>query len=134
MGYIAKADGVISENEIREARKIMLNNFKLNKTQILSAMNFFNEGKQSTFSLENTLGKFVATCGGYTELMRYFLELQVRSAMADGVSRPKVKQTLSYICSRLGLPVTELEYFLRVYRYNSNTQEERFILPNENSQ
>src|SRR5262245_56904496 len=51
MGYIAKADGRVSENEIRVATHIM-QNMMLTESQRLQAINYFQQGKQANFNLD----------------------------------------------------------------------------------
>ena len=54
MGHIAKADGRVSEQEIASARAVMYA-LHLNGAQMLSAMGYFNEGKQPQFDLDAAL-------------------------------------------------------------------------------
>ena len=54
MGHVAKADGRISENEIRVARSIM-QRMRLGAKQKQQAIQFFNDGKRSSFNLEEAL-------------------------------------------------------------------------------
>jgi len=121
MGYIAKLNGVVSENEIKVARDIMLHDFHLDHNQMLLAIQFFNEGKSHEFELEATISRFKAVCGKYENLRRFFLELQVKAAMADKVLGDNERGRLVYICGRLGIPLSELEYQLQAYGYNFYT-------------
>lgn len=125
MGCLAKADGVVSENDIRVARDIMLHDFKLTQAQMLAAIQFFNEGKQPNFDLGIALNKFKATCVKQPDLRRYFLELIVKAAVADKVLWPAVHAKLQFICKRLNVAQTELEYQLRTYNYSSYTSQQR---------
>lgn len=123
MGYISKADGVVSENEIRAARDVMLHYFRLNKQQTLAAINYFNEGKLAHFNIKWCLRKFNATCGRYRDLRKYFLEILVKAAMADNVLRESQRGRLVYICSTLGISLDDLEAQLRFYGYNAYQQQ-----------
>jgi len=118
MGYLAKIDGVVSEKEIQVAREIMRNDFNLNSVQTSLAMQYFNEGKNKNFDLENSMRIFKAACGRYSDLRRFFLELQVKAAMADNILHEAERGRLVYICGTLNIPLTELDYQLRVYGYN----------------
>src|SRR5689334_20723249 len=54
MGCIAKADGRVSESEIRAARGVM-QQMRLSPDQVQSAIRFFTEGKDAAFPLERTI-------------------------------------------------------------------------------
>jgi DnaJ like chaperone protein len=119
MGYLAKADGVVSERDIQVVRQIMLNDFKLDKKQMLMAIGYFNEGKNPNFNIANSLNKFRVICGGYTDLRKFFLELLVKASLADKVLRDSQRGRLLFICGALGIRDSELEYQLRIYGYSS---------------
>lgn len=119
MGYLAKADGVVSEREIHVVRQIMLNDFKLDKKQMLMAIGYFNEGKAPNFNIANSLNKFRVICGGYTDLRKFFLELLVKASLADRVLRDAQRGRLLFICGALGIQDSELEYQLRIYGYTT---------------
>lgn len=119
MGYLAKADGVVSEREIQVVRQIMLNDFKLDKKQMLMAIGYFNEGKNPNFNIANSLNKFRVICGGYTDLRKFFLELLVKASLADHMLRDSQRGRLLFICGALGIQDSELEYQLRIYGYST---------------
>lgn len=117
MGFIAKTDGIITENEIKVARDIMLNDFKLTEAQMSLAIQYFNEGKQPDFDLNAMLLQFKTACGKYADLRRYFVELQAKAAMADKILHNAERGRLVFICSSLGIPLSELDYHLHNYGY-----------------
>lgn len=121
MGYLAKIDGVVSEREVQVARNIMLNDFNLDKRQMLMAIGFFNEGKNPDFNLNASLNKFKEDCGKFSELRRFFLELEVKAAVADKVLREAQKAKLIIICNTLGIQLSELDYQLGIYGYAATT-------------
>ena len=51
MGYIAKADGRVSEHEIQAARSLM-RQMQLNDAQQTAAIDLFQKGKEADFPLE----------------------------------------------------------------------------------
>jgi DnaJ like chaperone protein len=83
MGHVAKADGRVSEEEIAAARKVMAE-LRLNGAQIHAAIHHFTRGKNPEFDLESTMQQFVTTCAHRPDLMRVFLEVQVRACL-EGV-------------------------------------------------
>lgn len=117
MGCLAKANGVVSERDIQNARLIMLNDFNLDRQQMLAAIKFFNEGKQSHFDLNAALKEFKAVCGTYNDLRRFFLELLVKASLLDKVISDKQYKMLVLICNRLDIQTAELEYQLTSYGY-----------------
>ena len=121
MGYLAKADGVVSEREIQVARNIMLNDFNLDHRHMFLAIEHFNLGKRADFDLSSALNKFKEICASYPELRRFFLELVVKASVADRVLRDAQRARLIYICNTLGIQLSELDYQLRIYGYGTNT-------------
>lgn len=123
MGCIAKADGVVSEAEIRVARDIMLNDFHLTQAQMLAAIRFFNEGKQPDFDLDSALKKFRTVCVQKPALRQYFLEMMVKAASADQVLWPAMLSKLQHICRKLNVPLNQLDYLLRIYNFSAYSKK-----------
>lgn len=125
MGYLAKADGVVSEREVQVARNIMLNDFNLDRRQMLLAIGYFNEGKKHDFKLGEALSKFKSIAASHADLRRFFLEIVVKASVADRVLRDAQRARLIYICNTLGIQLSELDYQLRIYGYSSGTTKEK---------
>ena len=91
MGYLAKADGRVSEPEIAAARAVMAE-LRLDAEQIRQAIACFTAGKQPGFDLAGELSALAHACRGRPDLVRVFLEIQVRAALAgnnlEGAVRP----------------------------------------------
>jgi DnaJ like chaperone protein len=100
MGYIAKADGRVSEAEIKTARAIM-DRMALSEDMRKTAIRLFNEGKRPDFPLDGTLDQFRAECHRRSSLLRLFIELQLEAAYADGGLHTTEEQLLLRICDRL---------------------------------
>src|SRR5689334_8565535 len=83
MGYVAKADGRVSEAEIAAARKVMAE-LRLDGVQIHAAIAYFTRGKSPDFDLDGSMNEFAAACAHRPDLLRVFLEIQVRAAL-EGV-------------------------------------------------
>ncbi|MGH8399814.1 MAG: co-chaperone DjlA [Gammaproteobacteria bacterium] len=115
MGHIAKADGRVSEDEIRAARAVMVH-MNLVPEQQQAAMALFNQGKQPEFPLDSVLQQFRSECGGQPALLRMFLQIQLHAAFADGVFHPAEQAIFNRICAVLGISQAELhqhEEFVR---------------------
>src|SRR5579859_463219 len=72
MGYLAKADGRVSEREIAAARGVM-SDLRLNPTQVHAAIEYFTVGKQPGFDPAMELSGLRHACQGRPELLRVFL-------------------------------------------------------------
>lgn len=107
MGHVAKADGRVSENEIRMARAVM-NHLKLSPSRIEEAIALFNTGKQPAFELDSAMRRFVRTCGHRRDLFRIFIEIQLQAALADGQVTPAERHVLEKVASHLGIAAWEL--------------------------
>ena len=107
MGCLAKADGRVSEQEIAAARTIMAQ-LRLTPAQVQAAIQCFTQGKHPGFDLDTELTGLRRTCAGRPDLMRVFLELQVRAALAGNNLEGPVRPLLSRIANRLGLSPFEL--------------------------
>ena len=110
MGHISKADGRVSESEIRAARAVMAQ-MNLSAEQQRSAMEFFNQGKQPGFPLDAAVTEFRQACGGYPGLVSMFLQIQMAAALADGVMHPAEQAVFNRICALLGIPPIALRQY-----------------------
>ena len=115
MGYIAKADGRVSEQEISAARAVMAE-LRLDPTRVQQAIDCFTAGKQPGFDLTAELTDLGRACSGRPDLVRVFVEIQVRAALSgnnlDGPVRPLVNR----IAGRLGVSPFELAQIEAVLR------------------
>ena len=117
MGHIAKADGRVSENEIRAARAVMAQ-MNLSPEQQRAAMEYFNQGKQPEFPLDAAVTEFHQACGGYPGLVSMFLQIQMAAALADGIMHPAEQAVFNRICALLGIPpivLRQYEEFARAH-------------------
>lgn len=110
MGHIAKADGRVSEDEIRAARAVMAH-MNLAPEQQRAAMALFNQGKQAGFPLDSVLQQFRSECGGQPALLHMFLQIQLHAAFADGVFDPAEQAIFNRICAVLGIPQAVLHQY-----------------------
>jgi DnaJ like chaperone protein len=108
MGYIAKADGRVTADEIRLAEAVM-GRLGLNAQMRDSARKLFNEGKSDDFPIDEVMIQFKKEVQRRTTLIQMFLEIQLQAAYADGVMHPAEKIVLADICGYLGIPVSQLD-------------------------
>lgn len=115
MGSIAKADGRVSETEIQAARGIM-HQLRLTPEQVQMAIRFFSEGKQPQFDLPGTVSELRRVCGRRHDLLRMFMEMQMRAALfGNNVSGPARAQ-LQRVAQALGISGIELAHLEAVLR------------------
>lgn len=106
MGYIAKAEGRVSEDAI-DVAKTFMQDLQLNKTQIEMAKNAFNTGKKSDFKLVETLLPFKHTLQAHPHLIMTFLNIQYRAIQNQGFTYKKLR-ALNQVLQVLGFaPIQE---------------------------
>ena len=120
MGYLAKADGRVSEREIAAARGVM-SDLRLNSQQVQSAIDYFTVGKQGNFDPAAELGGLRHACQGRPELLRVFLEIQVRAALAGNNMEGPVRDLLTRVAGRLGVAPLELAQIETVLRIRTGS-------------
>jgi DnaJ like chaperone protein len=111
MGHICKADGQVSRDEIAAAKRVM-EHMELNPDQIRAARALFNEGKKSSFPVDEVLHQLRQEIGHRLTLKRMFMEIQCVAASADGTVHPAEKRLLLHVCDVLGISHYELESLL----------------------
>jgi len=126
MGHVAKSDGRVSESDIRAARAVMTD-FVLDDAQVARAIASFNIGKQAEYDTERAVMSLRRTCAGRPDLLRTFLEIQVRAAIGgsdlQGPSRPLLTR-MAAMLGVGGLEFAQLETLLRIrYRARGNRGE-----------
>lgn len=116
MGYLAKADGRVTEAEISAARTIM-HELHLDPSHVELAIGAFNRGKLPDYPIEAELARLRAICGPRHDLLRVFLEIQVRAALAGNDLKGPVRGLVLGVAQQLGftgLEVAQLEAALRL--------------------
>jgi DnaJ like chaperone protein len=119
MGHVAKADGRVSEQEIQAARAVM-SQLRLSTEQVQVAIACFTEGKSAQFSLDAALVGLYRGCGGRPDLMRAFMEIQMRAALMGNDLQPQARRVLQHMASQLGLGVIEFAHIEAVLRMRRN--------------
>lgn len=118
MGHVAKADGRVTEDEIRSARAIM-HHMRLEPGQVQEAIRLFTEGKQPDFPLDETVDRFKRVSGRRRDLHRAFVEIQVQAALFAGSINGPTRDVLWRVAQALGVTRVELaqiEALIRLQR------------------
>jgi DnaJ like chaperone protein len=106
MGYVAKSDGRVSEAEIDAARRLM-QELSLGAADISAAIACFRTGKAAGYDAELSIERLRESCGLRYDLLRAFVDLQLRAALAGNGISPPVRRILVGIAERLGLSALE---------------------------
>jgi DnaJ like chaperone protein len=115
MGCLAKADGRVSEQEISAARAVM-SELRLDAVRVQQAIECFTAGKRPGFDLAAELADLARACAGRPDLVRVFVEIQVRAALSGNNLDGPVRPLLNRIAGRLGVSPFELAHIEAVLR------------------
>ena len=108
MGHLAKADGLVTRDEIRVAARVM-DEMQLSGAHRQLAQRLFREGRAAEFPIGEVLDQFRRECRYSTHLLIMFVEILMHAAFADGELHAQERALLQSICARLRLPAGELE-------------------------
>jgi len=118
MGHVAKSDGRVSEQDIAAARRIF-RQFNLGDAETRAAMEFYSQGKHVDFDAGAMLAELANACRGREEVLRMFLEIQMRAAlMGDGLSGV-TRATLSSVAATLGIGALEFAHLEALLRFQA---------------
>ncbi len=118
MGHVAKADGRVTEQEIAAARGVMTA-LRLDSMQVAAAINEFTRGKHNSFDVMDELTRLRYACAGRPDLIRVFMEIQVRFALAGNNIEGPVRKYLNRVASAVGISEFELRQIEAVLRIQS---------------
>src|SRR5262245_42739086 len=115
MGHVAKSDGRVSEAEIAAARQVMAE-LRLNGAQIHAAIGHFTRGKSSDYDLDGTMHDLAEVCAHRPDLLRVFLEVQVRAALEGVDMQGPARTTVQRVAELLDVSRLELAHMEAVLR------------------
>ena len=107
MGAVCKADGHVSENEIRVA-EALFDQLRLSGEAREAAKRAFNRGKSADFDLDAELARFAAASRTQPMFRQMFLQVQVSAIIADGQMHAAEHAMLTRIARALGLSDRDL--------------------------
>lgn len=118
MGFLAKCDGRVSEEEIRAARALM-HRLGLDPVETRQAMDGFREGKQPSFPLHASLRELRRQSRGRSELRTLYVQLLLEVALSKHALHRRERATLWTICSELDIGRVELAQLEAMLRAQS---------------
>ena len=102
MGYVAKADGRVSDEEIRFVTQLM-DEMELDSEEREFAKSLFRAGKSPDFSLDDVLQQFHLECHDDSDMRDFFLWILLHVAYADGLIDTRERSTIRDIAFRMGI-------------------------------
>src|SRR6185312_3385325 len=121
MGHVAKSDGRVTEAEIDAARRLM-HELKLGSREISIAIDCFRTGKSAAYDAELGVERLREACGQRHDLLRAFMELQLRAALAGNDISPPARAILTRVAERLGMSGLEFAFMEASLRTWQRTQ------------
>jgi DnaJ like chaperone protein len=109
MGHVAKSDGRVTEAEIDAARRLM-HELRLGERETGVAIAYFRAGKSAAYDAELGVERLREACGQRYDLLRAFMELQLRAALAGNDISPPARWILTRVAERLGMSGLEFAY------------------------
>jgi DnaJ like chaperone protein len=118
MGHLAKADGRVSEEEIRAARALM-HRLGLGPSHIRRAIEWFETGKKENFSLITTLRQFRRECAPRVETRGLFLRFLMEVSLSKDRLQRHARSIFWTVCTELDIgrvELAQLEAMIRAQR------------------
>lgn len=113
LGYLAKADGRISQSETDYADKIVAQ-MALNTEQRQQAIELFRQGAGSAFELEPVVAEFLHSCGNQQLPQKTLLLFLISLAQAEQGIAPSEQSALARIARLIGVGEAQLATLLRM--------------------
>jgi DnaJ like chaperone protein len=118
MGHLAKADGRVSEDEIRAARSVM-HRLNLGANDTRQAMAWFEAGKNAGFPLQLVLQKLRDNGARRAEQRGLFMRLLMEVSLSKPLLHQRERAIIWAICQQLDIgrvELAQLEAMLRAQR------------------
>jgi DnaJ like chaperone protein len=103
LGHLSKADGRVTETEIRMVEALM-QQMKIGGEERQRAIRLFNQGKQAGFDLEAALQPFVQHSVVRQDLRQMFMDILIQAAFSSGEVTPAEHAVLQRVAQALRIP------------------------------
>lgn len=118
MGHLAKADGRVTEAEIRAARRLM-QRLNLSAAQTRRAIDWFEDGKPQDFPLLASVRRLARDTAKQPQLRSTYVRLLTEVALSKGRIRARERALLWAVCRELDIgrvELAQLEAMLRAQK------------------
>ncbi len=115
MGHLAKADGRVSEAEIKHT-ELFMNQLGMQAERRREAINHFKQGSNPSFDVDQTLRRFTNGCGKSAHLSQLLMVYLLGVAVADGKLESAEEQLLRKIGAKLGMASSALDRLIAMTR------------------
>jgi DnaJ like chaperone protein len=129
MGHVAKSDGRVSEADIAAARAVMAD-LSLSPEQVQHAIAHYTRGKQTDFDLDAAVLNLRRACADRPELLGFYIELQLRAALAAADLHGEPRRVLNRVARLLAVSEIELLHMEAVLRIQRSHGRQRQSGPN----
>ena len=119
MGKIAKADGRVSEEEIKHV-EVMFQKLGMSTEHRQQAIAQFKRGAADNFDIRPSLNEFMAVCGQTNSLKQMLLVYLIVMAFADGLLDPVEESLLKEIAQHLGYSQDAFQHILAMVTNQSH--------------
>jgi len=113
LGHIAKADGRVTEVEIKLTENLMAK-MGLTAEHKREAIRLFKAGAEPVFNLDNVLKDFKQHCHRSPNLIQMLLVYLINLAMADGEMHKDEERILRQVAEKLGFSSLIFEQIMRM--------------------
>ena len=103
LGHLSKADGVVTQTEIRMVETLM-QRMNITGDHRQRAIRLFNRGKQDDFNLEQAMRSFVQVSAVRMDLRQMFMEILVEAAFSSGKVTQEESEILLRVARMLRIP------------------------------
>jgi DnaJ like chaperone protein len=125
LGYVAKADGRVSEAEVAQAEQLF-RQLRLDAAQRQRAIAQFKQGTAAEFDPETVIHSFVMRAGHRRQLHSTLVMFLVSMALADGELATPERAALHRIGSALGIAHAEIDRVAAMLTAQSRFQGDRY--------
>lgn len=125
LGFVAKADGRVSEAEIAQTEALFAQ-LHLTAAQRRTAIERFKTGSASGFDPASTVGRFTTCLGPRLQAQRTLMAILVGIALADGSFSERERSAIYRLSDLLGLPHREVAQLISMANAQAQFQEGRY--------
>lgn len=126
LAKMAKADGVVTQNEIDEISRFIDQDLRLDPAKKRFAIEIFRSAKDSEYRFEDYASQFYTYFSGSPQMLENMLEMLIRVSRADGHVHPNEERLINIASGIFGFQQNRYESIAG--RYTPNTDKYYKIL------